>query len=81
MTLVMGSHLSARRREGRRRRLRPAGLLLGPDSGADDLGPGHGHGPGGLSFPLFFCSELFYFIFYFAFYLLHFGSKQIQTTL
>jgi hypothetical protein len=30
---------------------------------------------------LFFVLKLFYFIFCFAFYLLHFGSKLIQTTL
>jgi hypothetical protein len=32
------------------------GGLVGPDSGADDLGPRHGHGPGGQlsSFSIFF---------------------------
>jgi hypothetical protein len=45
-----GTHLAARGREGR------AGGLVGPDSGAGDLGPGHEHGPGGLlsSFSSFF---------------------------
>jgi hypothetical protein len=34
-----------------------------------------------VRFPFFFVLTLFYFIFCFAFYLLHFGSKLIQTTL
>jgi hypothetical protein len=42
-----------------------------------------GFGPrvGPVAFPFFFVLKLFYFIFCFAFYLLHFGSKLIQTTL
>jgi hypothetical protein len=36
------------------------GGLVGPASGAGDLGPWHGHGPGGLlSFSIFFCSDSF----------------------
>jgi hypothetical protein len=52
-------------REGRGAR----GGLVRPDSGADDLGPGHGHGPGGLlsSFSIFFICFLFFSFISFAF--------------
>jgi hypothetical protein len=44
------------------------GRALGLDSGADDLGPGNEHGPGGLLSPfLFFCSDsFFHFLFSFS---------------
>jgi hypothetical protein len=56
------------------------GRALGLDSGADDLGPGHEHGPGELLSPFLFFVLIHFSFFCFAFYLLHKSFKQGQTS-
>jgi hypothetical protein len=69
MMPIGGTHLAARGREGK------TGGLVGLDSGAGDLGPGHEHGPGGL---LSSFSILFFDLFPFSFSVFFISSYPFQ---